>query len=92
MITLYLHLAKTLTKLPENFKMFLNFRCFFNNFLVLNSDKCQFMTLGTPNTLLKYKCKNNTIRNSVSKKLLGVIIDKKFDFTEHLNTVCKKNI
>ena len=34
---------------------------FFNNFLVLNSDKCHFMTLGTPNTLPNFKCKNITI-------------------------------
>ena len=63
---------------------------FFNNFLVLNSDKCHFMTLGTPNTLPNFKCKNITIKNSASEKLLGVIIDNKLDFTEHLNTVCKK--
>ena len=63
---------------------------FFNNFLVLNSDKCHFMTPGTPNTLTKSKCKNITIKNSASEKILGVIIDNKLDFTEHLNTVCKK--
>ena len=28
---------------------------FFNNFLVLNSDKCHFVTLGTPNTLPNFK-------------------------------------
>ena len=61
---------------------------FFNNFLVLNSDKCHFMTLGTPNTLSNFKCKNITI--TTSEKLLGVIIDNKLDFAEHLNTVCKK--
>ena len=51
-------------------------------------DKCHFITLGTPNTLPSFKCKNITIKNSASEKLLGVIIDKKLDFTEHLNTVC----
>ena len=30
---------------------------FFNNFLALNSDKCHFMTLETPNTLPSFKCK-----------------------------------
>ena len=48
------------------------------------------MTLETPNTLPNFKCKNITIKRSVSEKLLGVIIDNKFDFTEHFNTVCKK--
>ena len=63
---------------------------FFNIFLVLNSDKCHFMTLGKPYTLPNFKCKNITIKNSASEKLLGVIIDKKLDFMEHFNTVCKK--
>ena len=62
---------------------------FFNNFLVLNSDKCHFMTLGKPNTLPNLKCDNITIKNSVSEKLLGVIIDNKLDLAEHLNTICK---
>ena len=56
----------------------------------MNSDRCHFMTLGTPNTLPNFKCKNITIKNSASEKLLGVIIDNKLDFTEHLNTACKK--
>ena len=54
---------------------------FFNNFLVLNSDKCHFMTLGTPNTLPNFKCKNITIKNSASEKLLGVIIDNILDIS-----------
>ena len=48
------------------------------------------MTLGIPNTLPNFKCKNITIKNSVSNKFLGVIIDNKLDFTEYLNTVRKK--
>ena len=62
----------------------------FDNILVRNSDKCHVMTLETPNTLPNFKCKNMTIKSSSSEKLLGVIIDSKLDFTEHLNTVCKK--
>ena len=75
-------------KLQNDF--FILDKLFFNKFFVLNSDKCHFMTLGTPNTLPNFKCKNITIKNSVSEKLLGVIINNKLDFTEHLNTVCKK--
>ena len=63
---------------------------FFNNLLVLNSDKCHFMTLGTPNTLPNFKYKTITIKNSSYKKPLGAIINNKLDFTEHLNTVCEK--
>ena len=58
--------------------------------IMLNSDKCHFLTLGTPNTLPSFKCKKITIKNSASEKLLGVIVDNKLDFMEHINTVCKK--
>ena len=76
MITLYLHLAKLLI-LGE---------WFFNSFLVLNYDKCQFMTLGTPDTLLNFKCKNITIQSSASENLLGLNIDSnKLDFMEKAN-------
>ena len=63
---------------------------FFNNFLVPNSDKYHFMTLGTPNTLPNFKFENIAIKNSTSQKLLGIIIENKLYFTEHFNTVCKK--
>ena len=63
---------------------------FFKNFLALNSNKCHFTALGTPNTLPNFKCNNITIKDSTSEKLLGVIIDDKLDFTEHHNTVCQK--
>ena len=48
------------------------------------------MTLGTPNTLPNFKRKNITIKSSFFEKLLGVIIDNKLGFTDHLNTACKK--
>ena len=55
---------------------------FFKNFLELNFDKGHFTTLGTHNTLPSFKCKNIAIKNSVSGKLLGFIVDNKLDFTE----------
>ena len=85
MITLYFQVTRKL----QNHFLILD-EWFFNNFLVLNSVRCHFMTLGTPNNLPNFKCKNIKIKNSASKKLLGVIINNKLDFTEHLNTSCKK--
>ena len=41
---------------------------FFSNFLVLNFEKSHFMTLGTPNTLPSFKCKNITIKNSATNQ------------------------
>ena len=37
-----------------------------------------------------FRCKNITIKNSVSEKLLGVIMDNRPDFMEHLNTACER--
>ena len=62
----------------------------FFNFLVLISGNYHFKNLWTPNALHNFKCNNITIKNNASEKLLGVIIDNRLDFTEHLNTVCEK--
>ena len=77
------------TRKLQNDFLFLH-KWFFNKFLVLNSDKCHFMSVGAPDTIPTFKFKNITIKNSVPEKLLCVIIDNKIDFVEHLNTVCKK--
>ena len=92
MIKLLFSFGKTFDEVTRKLQNYFSIleECFFNNFLVLISDKCYFMTLGTPNTLPNFKCKNITLKNSVSEKPLGVIIDNKLDFTEPLNTVCKK--
>ena len=45
------------------------------------------MTLGTPNTLPNFKCKNIPVKNSASEKLKGVITDNKPGFMEHLNAL-----
>ena len=37
-----------------------------------------------------FKFKNITVKNSVSEKLVGVIMDNKPDFMEHLNTACER--
>ena len=81
--------SEEVTKKPQNDFLTLD-EWFFNNFLVLSSDEYYFVTLKTPNTFPNFKCKNITIKNSASEKLLRVIIDNKLDFTEHLNTVYKK--
>ena len=49
---------------------------FYNNFMVLNPDKCSFMLLGVDDKLqiiMVFECK--TLKNSKPEKLLGVTID-----------------
>ena len=48
------------------------------------------MTPGAPNKLPNFQYNNTAIKNGVSVKLLGVIVDNKLDFTQHLSTICKK--
>ena len=91
MITLLFAFGKTFDEVTRKLQndFLILYEWFLNNFYVLNSDKCHFMTLGTPNNLPNFKCKNITIKNSVSENLFGVIIDNKLDFTEHPDTVCR---
>ena len=39
------------------------------------------------NSLHNFNCNNIEIKNSVSEKLLDVIIDKRFGFTKQVNTI-----
>ena len=36
------------------------------------------------------KIKNETIANSSNEKLLGILFNNKFDFDEHVNSLCRK--
>ena len=63
---------------------------FQNNFLVLNPGKCHFMLLGAKNFSPDFICNGIIIKHSTSEKLLGVIIENKLEFKEHISKMCKK--
>ena len=67
---------------------------FYNNFMVLNPDKCSFMLLGVDNELpTNLVCGNKTLKNSKQEKVLGVTIDNKLNFeTQLLNITKNANI
>ena len=45
---------------------------FYNNFMVLNPDKCSFMLLGVDDELqTNLVCGNETLKNSKQEKVLG---------------------
>ena len=71
------------TRKLQKYFLILN-KWFFNNFFKLNSEKCYLMTLRTPTILPNFKLKNITIKNSVSEKLLDVIIDNKLTLRKTL--------
>ena len=61
---------------------------FYNNFMVLNPDKCSFMLLGVDDELqTNLVCGNETLKNS--KKGLGVTFDNKLNFETHLSNITK---
>ena len=64
------------------------FDWFSGNFLKANPDKCHVLINTDENVALKIK--NETITNSSNQELLGILINNKFGFNEHIISVCKK--
>ena len=64
------------------------FDWFSNNQMKANSDKCHLLTSSTDSIAIKIK--DNEILNSESEKLLGVTIDNKLNFNNHLQKILKK--
>ena len=64
------------------------FHWFSDNFLKANPDKCHLLINTDENVALKIK--NETITNSSNEKLLGVLFNNKFDFDEHVTSLCRK--
>ena len=54
-----------------------------------NSDKCHLLMSATASIAIKIK--DNEIVNSESEKLLGVTIDNKLNFNNHLQKILKKS-
>ena len=64
------------------------FEWFENNNMKANSDKSHLL-LST-SILWQAKITNDVIQNCQSEKLLGIIIDNKLNFQEHVNSLCDK--
>ena len=60
------------------------------NYMKLNQDKCHFLLVGHTPERLWVKVGENIIWESDEEKLLGLIIDKNLNFSEHISTICKK--
>ena len=62
---------------------------YFDNFLVLNPDKCYFMTLGAGKQVQDFQLENVIIKYKPEEKILGVIIDNELNFQSHIDSICK---
>ena len=64
---------------------------FYDNYMKLNEDKCHLITLGTNHAdVISIKIGSSTIHESNQEKLLGVIIENKLTFEDHIRNLCKK--
>ena len=64
------------------------FHWFSDNFLKANPDKWHLLINADENVALKIK--NEFITSSSNEKLLGILFNKKFDFEEHVTSLCRK--
>ena len=62
---------------------------FESNYMILNADKCHFMSSGTIEHLW-LRVGNEQIWESREQKLLGITLDKDITFKSHLNKLCRK--
>ena len=64
---------------------------FYENFTILNPGKCHFMSIGKDThdeDVFYYD--NLTLKNSNEEKMLGVTIDRKLVFHQHIKKMCCK--
>ena len=57
--------------------------------MVLNPKKCHFMTLGDANDFCDFSLDDIINKNSLSEKILGLIIDNNLGFSDHISNICK---
>ena len=61
--------------------------------MVLNTGKCPFMLFGAKdNEQFDLMCIDITLKHSSYKNDLGVTIDKKLSFDEHIINICAKQL
>ena len=63
---------------------------FYENYIVLNPDKCHFLTLGFNKPFPDFSFKNTIIRNVNEEKILGIVIDNNLNFKSHMKKICEK--
>ena len=74
--------------LKQEFSILSNW--FYNNYMVLNSEKCHFMLLAVKeNEQFDMIYNGITLKYSSHEKILGVTIDNKLCFHKHIINLCK---
>ena len=76
-----------INKLKEDFSKIFKW---YENFMIFNPVKCNFLTLGFQDAQPNFSYDNITIKNLSEEKILGITIDNKLSFKSHLKNICKK--
>ena len=80
---------ETILKLEKDANILIKW--FKDNGMKLNEEKCKLLILSKKsNNNTEIILGNETIKNSKSEKLLGITIDEKLTFNEHIGNLCKK--
>ena len=66
------------------------FKWFADNQMKANKDKCHHLISGSEN--ISINVDGNIIGKSICEKLLGVNVDYKLKFNEHLDNILKKQV
>ena len=60
------------------------------NCMKLNEEKCHLLVFGEKETEISIKVGTSVIKESKEERLLGVVIDQKLNFKQHVDMVCTK--
>ena len=63
---------------------------FYENYIVLNPDKCHFQTLGFNKLFPNFSFKTTIVKNVTKEKIFCIVIDNKFNFRFPMKKVCEK--
>ena len=81
-------LENVLTKLEHDSLLAITW--FENNYMKMNAEKCHLLISGNKHEHIWAKIGEHKIWEESKVKLLGVIIDNKLNFEEHVNSLCNK--
>ena len=63
---------------------------FYKNYIVLNQNKCHFLTLGFNKLFPDFSFENTIIKNVTEEKILGIVIENNLNFKSGMKKICEK--
>ena len=63
---------------------------FYGNYIVLNQNKCHFLTLGFNKLFPDFSFENTIIKNVNEEKILGIVIENNLNFKSRMKKMCEK--